>query len=123
MEISKGMYIRFNGFISKIGHINTSKKGNTYVQFKQPNGLLAHTRIENIDRASFNIIDLIEVGDYVNGYEIIEKPYCYHEVYFISINSHESWGWGIGEMPITKIKTIVTKEQFNLMKYVIERDK
>ena len=123
MEISKGMYIRFNGFISKIGHINTSKKGNTYVQFKQPNGLLAHTRIENIDRASFNIIDLIEVGDYVNGYEIIEKPYCYHEVYFISINSHESWGWGIGEMPITKIKTIVTKEQFNLMKYVIVRDK
>ncbi len=123
LEISKGMYIRFNGFISKIGHINTSKKGNTYVQFKQPNGLLAHTRIENIDRASFNIIDLIEVGDYVNGYEIIEKPYCYHEVYFISINSHESWGWGIGEMPITKIKTIVTKEQFNLMKYVIERDK
>ena len=123
MEISKGMYIRFNGFISKIGHINTSKKGNTYVQFKQPNGLLAHTRIENIDRASFNIIDLIEVGDYVNGYEIIEKPYCYHEVYFISINSHESWGWGIGEMPITKIKTIVTKEQFNSMKYVVERDK
>ncbi len=123
LEISKGMYIRFNGFISKIGHINTSKKGNTYVQFKQPNGLLAHTRIENIDRASFNIIDLIEVGDYVNGYEIIEKPYCYHEVYFISINSHESWGWGIGEMPITKIKTIVTKEQFNSMKYVVERDK
>ena len=76
--------------------------------------------IENQDVvASYNIIDLIEVGDYVNGYEIIEKPYCYHEVYFVSINSRESWGWGIGEMPITKIKTIVTKEQFDSMKYVV----
>ena len=35
MEISKGMYIRFNGFISKIGHINTSKKeANYYIYLK-----------------------------------------------------------------------------------------
>ena len=123
MKISKGMYIRFNGFISKIGHINTSKKGNTYVQFKQPNGLLAHTRIENIDRASFNIIDLIEVGDYVNGNKVTKLGFdklllhcktieClsqgYEGVTFVYTNSD--------------ITDIVTKEQFNSMKYVVERD-
>ena len=120
MEISKGMYIRFNGFISKIGHINISKKGNTYVQFKQPNGLLAHTRIENIDKASFNIIDLIEVGDYVNG----------ERVYYAYCSSEGSTGLFIEEAGIrvwlekdSQIKDIVTNEQFNSMKYVVERDK
>ena len=120
MEISKGMYIRFNGFISKIGHINTSKKGNTYVQFKQPNGLLAHTRIENIDRASFNLIDLIEVGDYVNGERVTSSE---------SVDKNDTdryLGFGYYDYYIhdsEDIKDIVTKEQFEAMKYVVERDK
>ena len=116
MEISKGMYIRFNGFISKIGHINTSKKGNTYVQFKQPNGLLAHTRIENIDRASFNLIDLIEVGDYVNGVEVEEI----NDKEIMLVDTHL---WIDKEVANRLIESIVTKEQFNSMKYVVERDK
>ena len=119
MKINKGMYIRFNGFISKIGHINTSKKGNTYVQFKQPNGLLAHTRIENIDRASFNIIDLIEVGDYVNGNKVTSAE-------SIDKSDNERYlGFGDYDYYIhdsEDIKDIVTKEQFEAMKYVVERD-
>ena len=71
-------------------------------------------------KASHNIIDLIEEGDYVNGYEVIEKPYCYHDVCFVSVNSRESWGWGIGEMPMNEIKSIVTKEQFDSMKYEVD---
>ena len=114
MEIEKGMYIRFNGFISKIGHINTSKKGNTYVQFKQPNGLLAHTRIENIDRASFNIIDLIKVGDYVNGYKV---TYIDKDNQIIRV---DGFGWGTNIIRKYNIKSIVTKEQFNLIKYEVK---
>lgn len=119
MEISKGMYIRFNGFISKIGHINTSKKGNTYVQFKQPNGLLAHTRIENIDKVSFNIIDLIKVGDYVNGsyiYDIVEENKETGQLKMLFTKED-------GVLSTYEINDIVTKEQFNSMKYVVERDK
>lgn len=114
------MYIRFNGFISKIGHINTSKKGNTYVQFKQPNGLLAHTRIENIDRASFNIIDLIEVGDYVNGKRVDEIALI-EDVWFVKtkVSNIDNYDY----LPERLIEDIVTKEQFNSMKYVVERDK
>ena len=136
MEISKGMYIRFNGFISKIGHINTSQKGNTYVQFKQPNGLLAHTRIENIDKASFNIIDLIEVGDYVNGYKIdytnlkCETPFLRSNQPYRVDNTLYSELIKKGKdynQPLhfynDDIKSILTKEQFNSMKYVVERDK
>ena len=122
MEISKGMYIRFNGFISKIGHINISKKGNTYVQFKQPNGLLAHTRIENIDKASFNIIDLIEVGDYVNGTFVLDFKTLATGEKAVIVDGLINYGWGQGVTPVSDIKDIVTKEQFNSMKYVVERD-
>ena len=117
LEIEKGMYIRFNGFISKIGHINTSKKGNTYVQFKQPNGLLAHTRIENIDRASFNIIDLIEVGDYVNGKEVSDVMKNNDGDVTDIAYTEEVEGQSYSLMPIKKI---VTKEQFNSMLYEVK---
>lgn len=119
-EFEVGMYVRYtrgaiNGYvpprIAKIVDCSDSEI------IKLDNNQIIINN--DVKKASYNIINLIEVGDYVNGYEIIEKPYCYHEVYFISINSHESWGWGIGEMPITKIKTIVTKEQFDSMKYVV----
>ena len=130
MKISKGMYIRFNGFISKIGHINISKKGNTYVQFKQPNGLLAHTRIENIDKASFNIIDLIEVGDYINGYPVVDILECYDNDTKRKINRIvyiDKAGFEIDNrltiVGNNDIKDIITKGQFNSCKYVIERDK
>lgn len=136
LKISKGMYIRFNGFISKIGHINTSKKGNTYVQFKQPNGLLAHTRIDNIDKASFNIIDLIEYMDLLE----IENPIkLYGENKTIALfNPVRCDGFTefedgthciilnldyLVDVKDLKIKSVLTKEQFNAWKYVVERDK
>ena len=123
MELEKGMYIRFNGFISKIGHINTSGKGNKYVQFKQPNGLLASTRYENIDKASFNIIDLIEVGDYVNDAFVLDFEILQTGEKAVIVDGLINYGWGQGVIPASEIKEVVTKEQFNSMKYVVERDK
>ena len=122
------MYVRFNGFISKIGHINTSGKGNKYVQFKQPNGLLASTRYENIDKASFNIIDLIEVGDYVNGNKVTKLGFDKLLLHCKTIECHQE-DLSRGYEGVTFVYTnnditdIVTKEQFNSMKYVVERDK
>lgn len=65
MKLEVGMHIRINGFISKIGHINTTKKGNTYIQFKQPNGLLItmNTKFLDDEKASHNILELIEPMD------------------------------------------------------------
>lgn len=74
----------------------------------------------NIIKSSPQIIDLIEVGDYVNGYLVIEEPYTYHDVTFISVDTQDSWGWGKGEMPIENIKTIVTHEQMAAIQYRVE---
>ena len=72
-------------------------------------------RNRTIIKSSPNIIDLIEVGDYVNGKKVIDKweePDWYG--YFIKLEGEET-------VPtIRKIKSIVTKEQFSQMEYRIE---
>ena len=69
----------------------------------------------DVIKSSPNIIDLIEVGDYVNGKKVIDKweePDWYG--YFIKLEGEET-------VPtIRKIKNIVTKEQFSQMEYRIE---
>lgn len=60
-----------------------------------------------IAKSSPNIIDLIEVGDYVNGYEVTSKDQ------FLGFGNHDWY------MINDEIKSIVTKEQFSQMKYKV----
>ena len=66
---------------------------------------------EDIIKSSPNIIDLIEVGDYVNGERVINiiKKHKYLEVSDEEIVIDEK-----------DIKSIVTKEQFSQMEYKIQ---
>ena len=59
----------------------------------------------DILKASNKIIDLIEVGDYVNGYEVTSKDQ------FLGFGNHDWY------MTNDEIKSIVTKEQFSSMEY------
>ena len=71
--------------------------------------LCAYKRDE-ITKASFNIIDLIEVGDYVNGY----KVKGFNDIGQI-IYSKDAYGGGYSYVANFKnedIKSVVTKEQF-----------
>ena len=109
MKLEVGMYVRtINGKI----WIITSQKA-----------ISGHRK--DIIKASYNIIDLIEVGDYVNGSKVID----------ISIigKDKEKWVW-VEQMEDTdnkygddyvgynneQIKSIVTKEQFEQMAYKVE---
>ena len=66
---------------------------------------------ENIIKSSPNIIDLIEVGDYVNGIRVDEikngqlRTASYYDGYICHLCNEED------------IKSIVTKEQFESMEY------
>ena len=62
---------------------------------------------EQIIKSSSNIIDLIEVGDYVNGYYVINKPF--------NQRIHTEFDDFFEE----DIKSIVTKEQFESMEYKV----
>jgi len=62
---------------------------------------------EEIIKSSPNIIDLIEVGDYVNGFYVINKPF--------NQRIHTEFDDFFEE----DIKTILTKEQFSSMEYKV----
>ena len=67
---------------------------------------------KDIIKASHNIMDLIEVGDYVNGDRVTQVTSRYVEVCY----GRDSCDF-INE---EDIKSIVTKEQFESMKYSLD---
>lgn len=84
--------------------------------------------IENHDViASFNIIDILEVGDYVNGYKVEEVNNNLNEHKGIC-NSLDTYLWVVNDLDEFEeivifekdIKSIVTKEQFEQMAYKVE---
>ena len=110
-KLEIGMYVRTDKTgIKKIYKIDNNKTKYKYL-YKLKNqdddgyidlGILSDN---NILKASHNIIDLIEVGDYVNGYEVTSKDQ------FLGFGNHDWY------MTNDEIKSIVTKEQFEAMEY------
>ena len=73
---------------------------------------------EDISKASHNIIDLIEVGDYVNGEKvgyIDDYDGAMIEYYY----DYEDINVGVGHF-FEEIKSIVTKEQFESISYEVK---
>ncbi len=110
-EIEVGEYIRTkNGIIRKVETIKSGKRQFTRTIETLINGKF---KPDNIVKHSKNIIDLIEVGDYVDGNEVVgflynarnkEKAKC--RTYF-------------GDFGNEEIKSIVTKEQFANIEYKV----
>ena len=135
-ELKVGMYVRtHNGFISKIIEIKREPisgneiilikgnyKGNKdeeygYVRDYYKKGTSFVYRGE-IKEVSENIIDLIEVGDYVNGLRI-------NSITEVDENHDVRLVWNLttyGDDDISfsneEIKSIVTKEQMEAIEYV-----
>ena len=106
MELKEGMYVRTEMF-GRIGKYlrNDEECPFSYIVIVDDKNCEYTIPRETIKVASNNIIDLIEVGDYVNGYEVTSKDQ------FLGIGNHD---WYIADY---EIKSIVTKEQFSSMAY------
>ena len=106
MKLEAGMYVR------TIGGIERLKKENDNGWFFEKSMIIKPDNIEKyIIKASHNIIDLIEKGDYVNG-ELVES---------IEVDSYKDYVINSGYWCKQKdIKSIVTKEQFESIKYSLE---
>lgn len=108
MELEVGMFLRTNdGKITKFIKYDEKDKNELVTDYYKYSTIW----IKDIIKASFNIIDLIEVGDYVNGAKVnrLKKDY---------IVIHEIWS-GREYLSNEEIKTIVTKEQFEQMSYKV----
>ena len=109
MKLEVGMYVRTNdGYINKIKKVN---QYNVLVDARDLFGEELNIPNNEIIKASHNIIDLIEVGDIVITPlgEIIQP-------YGGNIDELKDY-WKITNNPI---KSIVTKEQFESIKYSLE---
>ena len=126
MKLEEGMYVRTDlGNIGKIVEEYTHQ--NNKVSYPEPQEWVLDTgfilneavmyKNEEIIKASHNIIDLIEVGDYVNSKKVGYIDDCegaMREYYYDYENASVDAGHWFEE-----IQTIVTKEQMEQMSYRI----
>lgn len=73
-----------------------------------------------IKKHSSNIIDLIEVGDYVNGRLVLQVDYKNKNVCLLIPLTDTKANTNIMWYGYEDIKTIITKEQFALAEYRLE---
>lgn len=117
-----GDYVRTEDGIKKVLKYNYNEKyenGHCVWFDNKDYGILFTDEEVNKMKPSPNIIDLIEVGDYVNG----------RKVFLITdgIEKHlrvadEKGNWGIKDIYEDDIKSIVTKEMFTNAEYRVETD-
>lgn len=114
-EIKVGDYVRTNtGKIDKV--INNNYYMSQYIECEK--GIVDK---ENIVKHSKNIIDLLQVGDYVNGYKVISIDInalndCKECIELDRNNTYE-YQW----ISRNEIETILTKELYQANCYTVER--
>lgn len=106
-EIKEGYYVRLvNGRIRKVIGVY----GRTYMlQANDLQDFTCECKKKDIVKYGRNIIEIIEVGDYVNGCNVVEV-----REYGVVVSG------GFGEIYLSQIKNIVTKEQFEKGKYFVK---
>lgn len=115
MKLEIGMFC-YNKTNRKLGIgriVNFQSNNNVKISYKNEIGF---SSIGNVI-ASFNIIDLIEVGDYVNKHLVIEV-YLSGESKYIKLDNSYANGEGI-RIYEENIKKVVTHEQFKNWEYEV----
>lgn len=131
MELKVGMYIRFkdkNGvqYIRRIVELPEDKRYGA-IRIDKDSHNVCWVSKKNVLNASFSVTDLICVGDYVNGERVISlrKDIPERDIHmnskdnfiFVDYDLANNWYYGIDT---DKIKTVVTKEQFESITYEVE---
>lgn len=125
MKLKEGMYIKtkLNDFcnmvaIRKIDEIDEDDDNKFWIDdyimdtFGDEQNKLSE---EDVDKASFDITDLIEIGDYVNGSPVCDIKQDENGKTWVYTDSEYRYGYLKEE-----IKSVVTKEMFYLVKYEVE---
>ena len=119
MEIRVGEYIRTLDGIKKIVKINEGKLSTYYgkyivfPEYKNSKSI----NVKNIIKHSFNIIDLIEEDDYVNGMRVsyVRFPNDSYEPTEIYVLDKD-----INFIFASDIESVVTHEQMEAMEYEVK---
>lgn len=112
LELSENMYVRTkDGYISQYKYYDTTNIGKLLC-IPLNNGTFAN--IEDIIKASYNIIDILEAGDYVNGLPVAKTSEYIgtYEKYIELYGSCSDW-------ENEDIKSVITHEQIEQMAYKV----
>lgn len=106
LELKENMYYRtYSGSINKITSIKDYNEREYLL-----NGFYINK--DTIKKASYNIIDILEVGDYVNGHRVEEINFEDEEIF-----TDSEYYCGIVEF--CNIKSVITREQMEQMAYKV----
>ena len=121
LELKENMYVRnCYGRIAKIEYIedNTAYCDNWLYQSYEDHitfiNLDDEDDIDEILKTSYNIIDILEVGDYVNGNPVCIIKEDEHNIKWIYTDSNYKYGYLEED-----IKSILTHEQMEQMAYKV----
>ena len=133
MKLATEMYIRFkdkNGvqYIRKIVELPEDTRYGA-IRIDKDSHNVRWVSKKNVLNASFSVTDLICVGDYVNGMRIIaidsdDRIYVAEDLGqpYDREFSNGCFEYTLLDKKTFKIKSIVTKEQFENMAYKIEKE-
>lgn len=111
LELKENMYYRaYSGYINKITSIKDFNEREYLL-----NGFYINK--DTIKKVSYNIIDILEEGDYVNGERIINI--IPEDIYGNEILDNQHIFTKDGEIFENEIKSIITKEQMEQMAYKV----
>ena len=123
MKLEEGMYVRTKkGMMAKIiskedvsGSLHKEE-----IVFILDNGNRLALNSRKVIKARYNIIDLIEAGDYVNGYEVVDVLKNFKVLVDKLELCTQTGNYYLKSFSSNQIKDIVTKEQFESMKYEVK---
>ena len=115
LELKENMYVRTkDGIIAKVDYIDDNTiffDKDLYRTYSDSINFLEKDNLERIVKASYSIIDSLEVGDYVNGHEVKDIDYAFDD---IALNVKKSrivpYIDNIKNAYIDNIKSVITHE-------------
>ena len=112
LELRENMYVRTNdGYINKIKKVN---QFNVLVYGRDLFGEELNIPNNEITKARYKIIDILEVGDYINGNPVCIIKEDEHNRKWIYTDSNYKYGYLEED-----IKSILTHEQMEQMAYKV----
>ena len=116
LELRENMYVRTkDGIIAKVDYIDNDTiffDKELYRTYGDSIDFLEKNNLERIVKASYNIIDILEEGDYVNGHRIEEIDFEDEEIFTDS-------EYYCGVVEFYNIKSVITHEQMEQMEYKV----
>lgn len=122
MKLEVGMYVRTkDGIIDKVIIDYNGHCANPNCEYKHISCAKNYYDEDTVTKSSYNIIDILKVGDYVNGYEVKDIDDAFDDI-ALNVKKPRIVPYidNIKNAYIDNIKSVITHEQMEQMEYKVE---